>query len=117
MRPGTGISSGRLWAAARSGVRVSAAATRTVLIANLLPIILPSPCWAANSGRARGRVQDAGSEGRLCSGSGCRDGIVFAAEDLMSTSQERSAAGTFVERHGLWSEEQFEAAKRAERLI
>jgi glutamine synthetase len=35
----------------------------------------------------------------------------------MSSSQERSAAKTFVERHGLWSEEQFEAAARAERLI
>src|SRR5258705_12565493 len=35
----------------------------------------------------------------------------------MSTSLERSAAGSFVERHGLWSEEQFEAARRAERLI
>jgi glutamine synthetase len=35
----------------------------------------------------------------------------------MSTSQERSAAGSFVERHGLWSEEQFEAAAKAERLI
>jgi glutamine synthetase len=35
----------------------------------------------------------------------------------MSTSQERTAGRTFVERHGLWSEEQFEAAKRAERLI
>jgi glutamine synthetase len=35
----------------------------------------------------------------------------------MSTSQERSAAASFVERHGLWSEEQFEAAKRAETLI
>ena len=34
----------------------------------------------------------------------------------MSSSQERSAK-TFVERHGLWSEEQFEAATRAERLI
>src|SRR5262245_5986176 len=34
----------------------------------------------------------------------------------MSSSQERSAR-TFVERHGLWSEEQFEAAARAERLI
>ncbi len=33
------------------------------------------------------------------------------------SSQERSAAKTFVERHGLWSEEQFEAAARAERLI
>src|SRR5262245_2290612 len=35
----------------------------------------------------------------------------------MSTSQERSAAASFVERHGLWSEEQFAAAKRAEALI
>jgi glutamine synthetase len=35
----------------------------------------------------------------------------------MSTSQERSAAKSFVERHGLWSEQQFEAAARAERLI
>lgn len=35
----------------------------------------------------------------------------------MSTSEERSAAKSFVERHGLWSEEQFEAAARAERLI
>ena len=35
----------------------------------------------------------------------------------MSSSQERSAAKSFVERHGLWSEEQFEAAARAERLI
>src|ERR671918_408411 len=34
----------------------------------------------------------------------------------MSSSQER-AAKTFVERHSLWSEEQFEAAARAERLI
>ena len=34
----------------------------------------------------------------------------------MSSSQERTAR-TFVERHGLWSDEQFEAAKRAERLI
>jgi glutamine synthetase len=35
----------------------------------------------------------------------------------MSTSQERSAATSFVERHGLWSEEQFEAARKAEKLI
>jgi glutamine synthetase len=35
----------------------------------------------------------------------------------MSTSQERSAAASFVERHGLWSEEQFEAARKAERQI
>src|SRR5215813_10909375 len=35
----------------------------------------------------------------------------------MSTSQERSAAASFVERHGLWSEEQFEAARKAEKLI
>jgi glutamine synthetase len=35
----------------------------------------------------------------------------------MSTSQERSVTTSFVERHGLWSEEQFEAAKRAETLI
>jgi glutamine synthetase len=35
----------------------------------------------------------------------------------MSTSHERSAATSFVERHGLWSEEQFEAARKAERLI
>jgi glutamine synthetase len=35
----------------------------------------------------------------------------------MSSSQERSAAKSFVERHGLWSEEQFAAAARAERLI
>src|SRR5436190_154627 len=33
----------------------------------------------------------------------------------MSTS--RSAAGSFVERHALWSEEQFEAARKAEKLI
>src|SRR5262245_62892903 len=35
----------------------------------------------------------------------------------MSSSQERSAAGSFVERHGLWCEEQFEAARKAETLI
>src|SRR6187549_3268926 len=35
----------------------------------------------------------------------------------MSSSQERSTAKSFVERHGLWSEAQFEAAIRAERLI
>src|SRR5437870_1563629 len=35
----------------------------------------------------------------------------------MSSAQERSAAGSFVERHGLWSEEQFEAAAKAEALI
>lgn len=35
----------------------------------------------------------------------------------MSTSQERSVAASFVERHGLWSEEQFEAARKAETLI
>jgi glutamine synthetase len=35
----------------------------------------------------------------------------------MSSSQERAAAKTFVERHGLWSEEQFEAAARADKLI
>jgi len=35
----------------------------------------------------------------------------------MSTSEERSVAASFVERHGLWSEEQFEAARKAERLI
>src|SRR5262249_59929862 len=35
----------------------------------------------------------------------------------MSSSQERSAAGSFVERHALWSEEQFEAARKAETLI
>jgi glutamine synthetase len=35
----------------------------------------------------------------------------------MSSSQERSAAVSFVERHGLWSAEQNEAALKAERLI
>src|SRR5499433_728448 len=35
----------------------------------------------------------------------------------MSSCQERSAAGSFVERHALWSEEQFEAARKAETLI
>ena len=35
----------------------------------------------------------------------------------MSSSQERAAQMSFVERHGLWSDEQFEAAARAERLI
>lgn len=35
----------------------------------------------------------------------------------MSTPQERSTATSFVERHGLWSEEQFEAAKTVEKLI
>jgi glutamine synthetase len=34
----------------------------------------------------------------------------------VSSAQER-AARTFVERHGLWNDEQFEAATRAERLI
>jgi glutamine synthetase len=35
----------------------------------------------------------------------------------MSSSQERTAANSFVERHGLWNEAQFEAAARAEALI
>src|SRR3954463_5947935 len=35
----------------------------------------------------------------------------------MSSSKERSAQITFVERHGLWSDEQFEAAARADKLI
>src|SRR5215510_2731682 len=35
----------------------------------------------------------------------------------MSTSEARSVAASFVERHCLWSEEQFEAARKAERLI
>src|SRR5438270_1454742 len=35
----------------------------------------------------------------------------------MSSSQERAASRTFVERHGLWSEEQFAAAAKAEKLI
>jgi glutamine synthetase len=35
----------------------------------------------------------------------------------MSSSQERSAAVSFVERHGLWSAEQNEAVLKAERLI
>jgi glutamine synthetase len=35
----------------------------------------------------------------------------------MSSSQERSAAQSFVERHALWSEEQFAAAAEAERRI
>ena len=35
----------------------------------------------------------------------------------MSSSKERSAQLTFVERHGLWSDEQFEAATKAEKLI
>src|SRR5262249_42133243 len=35
----------------------------------------------------------------------------------MTPSQERSAAASFVERDGLWSEEQFEAAKKADKLI
>jgi glutamine synthetase len=35
----------------------------------------------------------------------------------MSSSQERAAALSLVERHALWSEEQFEAATRAEKLI
>src|SRR4051812_13025482 len=35
----------------------------------------------------------------------------------MSSPQERSAANSFVERHALWTEEQFAAAARAEKLI
>src|SRR5438445_9533120 len=35
----------------------------------------------------------------------------------MSSSQERAASRTFVERHGLWGEEQFAAAAKAEALI
>src|SRR5438552_1118223 len=35
----------------------------------------------------------------------------------MSSSQERATAKSFVERHGLWTEAQFEAAVRAEKLI
>ncbi len=35
----------------------------------------------------------------------------------MSSSQERSAAISFVERHGLWNDEEFEAAAKAEKLI
>src|SRR4051794_3994958 len=35
----------------------------------------------------------------------------------MSSSQERCAHVSFIERHGLWSEAQFEAAARAEKLI
>src|SRR3954454_6329257 len=35
----------------------------------------------------------------------------------MSSSKERSAQLTYVERHGLWSDEQFEAAARADKLI
>src|SRR5438552_15206127 len=35
----------------------------------------------------------------------------------MSSSQERSARMSFVERHGLWSDEQLEAAAKAEKLI
>src|SRR3954467_3335786 len=35
----------------------------------------------------------------------------------MSSSKERSAQMTFVERHALWSDEQFEAAARADKLI
>jgi glutamine synthetase len=35
----------------------------------------------------------------------------------MSSSQERAAAISFVERHGLWSDEQVEAAARAAKLI
>src|SRR5438105_3462848 len=35
----------------------------------------------------------------------------------MSSSQERAASRSFVERHGLWGEEQFAAAAKAEKLI
>ena len=35
----------------------------------------------------------------------------------MSSSQERAASRSFVERHGLWSGEQFEAVARVEQLI
>lgn len=35
----------------------------------------------------------------------------------MSSSEERAAAISFVEHHALWSDEQFEAAARAEKLI
>ena len=35
----------------------------------------------------------------------------------MSSAQERSAAMSFVERHGLWSDEQFEAAARTDKWI
>jgi glutamine synthetase len=35
----------------------------------------------------------------------------------MSSSQERAAAVSFVERHGLWSDEHLEAAARADKLI
>ena len=35
----------------------------------------------------------------------------------MSSSQERAAQMSFVERHGLWTDEQFAAAAKAERLI
>src|ERR1700726_1675898 len=35
----------------------------------------------------------------------------------MSSSQERAAARSFVERHGLWSDEQVEAAAKVDKLI
>jgi len=35
----------------------------------------------------------------------------------MSSSQERAASRSFVERHGLWSDQQFEAAAQAEKRI
>src|SRR6476646_15454 len=70
-----------------------------------------SQAWTLRLGGARPREQVARSALIIYS---------FNAPNpkaAMSTSQERSAAGSFVERHGLWSEEQFDAARKAERLI
>src|SRR5690242_10765165 len=51
------------------------------------------------------------------SGRNGEDGLIFVREGLMSSSKERLAQMSFVERHGLWSDEQFEAATQAQKLI
>ena len=44
-------------------------------------------------------------------------GIMVSGWRISVSSPQERTAKTFVERHGLWSDEQFEAATRAERLI
>src|SRR4051812_12270578 len=130
-----GMNSGLLWADAPCGSRQSTAvaAMAAAIRPDVRPHMRSSPgaCPgkvgtgfpARTCANARKRVvshlgvKDAGGQGPACHGPRIRDELMSRLGASMSSSQERSSAQTFVERHALWNGEQFEAAAKAERLI
>src|SRR6266446_8514336 len=97
------------WGASHSAIATSVAA-RNIEVLHICGLPRHAP------GAWRGRRRKARASRRPRSSCGT-DELTCSREPSMSSSQERSAAISFVERHGLWNDAEFEAAAKAEKLI